>query len=904
MADGPGDGGGNARADSGGTWRPPSFAGLADVDLLVQQELSELKRLKRLSLGTAGGAPADPDLPSASEPAAEVSRQPSARRAPRPAQQRPPRPQFDVRGDDELWVPAGVHPELAPNEWRTFVEEKLAQIRNSQEQQQNQRAISRLSHEVADPDEYLDASDILDSKRRSSGGEKRRSILELSRDFVEEESPIYAPQAQFGATGLRRSTHRLRRPKPEVERPREPPREPAPSDSRRDSLLSDQLFTVKDGRPAGDLELSLRDFDLSDARAGGAGPKEDIEGLRAKPAATAANDAVGPSDSDADAAVERPAEWQARAPLIRADSPSPASASPASLAAAPSVGPAARPAAIMASAPVSAALSAAAPVVATPAAQFGARPGAPSTGDAWQATPLEAHPGASAGIAPGPTTPAPSSSAKTGPVLRPLNKSPFDPTFDASSEPLAGVSAAHSVGKTPQSAQSAPQPAASARTKELRAEKAGPEEQEKPRTDRRWRWFESSDEPRDKNEKEAKETKDMKDMKDKDRLGSSTIARLFKKKEKKSTRKKGADDDAKEDAESSADARAAHESGERAADAANASDASESRHSRSRPLSRELKLSDDQKWSDAYPRHKGEPRPGDTGAELRGPFDRVDLPEALRTRPGGHSRNMSRPANLADKPVAGGLTLGAATAQARSPSPPSPRSPGSPPSPSSPLNPAREMPVSRLGGAPGAAAAQRTLRPRTPDARGRGIPKPQSHQQHQQHQQPRGPRRPKGMSRARKPGRESPAPQTSPATAPSSPAAASANGAAAQPSAPEIKLPYDIPAHQVSDKSQVMMYHRFPLHIERAIYRLSHMKLANPRRPLRQQVLLSNFMYSYLHLINYVYHQQQLAQMQEQQEQQEPGSVHMVAGHAYDGGDFPKDESSSEDDVSEEGLVR
>lgn len=45
---------------------------------------------------------------------------------------------------------------------------------------------------------------------------------------------------------------------------------------------------------------------------------------------------------------------------------------------------------------------------------------------------------------------------------------------------------------------------------------------------------------------------------------------------------------------------------------------------------------------------------------------------------------------------------------------------------------------------------------------------------------------------------------------------------------------------------QNFYYTRFPIHIERAIYRLSHLKLANPRRPLHQQVLLSNFMYSYL----------------------------------------------------------
>lgn len=46
-------------------------------------------------------------------------------------------------------------------------------------------------------------------------------------------------------------------------------------------------------------------------------------------------------------------------------------------------------------------------------------------------------------------------------------------------------------------------------------------------------------------------------------------------------------------------------------------------------------------------------------------------------------------------------------------------------------------------------------------------------------------------------------------------------------------------------------YHwsRFPLLEERAIYRMAHIKLANPRRPLHSQVLLSNFMYSYLAIV-------------------------------------------------------
>lgn len=45
-------------------------------------------------------------------------------------------------------------------------------------------------------------------------------------------------------------------------------------------------------------------------------------------------------------------------------------------------------------------------------------------------------------------------------------------------------------------------------------------------------------------------------------------------------------------------------------------------------------------------------------------------------------------------------------------------------------------------------------------------------------------------------------------------------------------------------------YNRFPIHIERAIYRLSHVKLSNPRRALVEQVLISNMMFWYLSLIS------------------------------------------------------
>jgi hypothetical protein len=65
---------------------------------------------------------------------------------------------------------------------------------------------------------------------------------------------------------------------------------------------------------------------------------------------------------------------------------------------------------------------------------------------------------------------------------------------------------------------------------------------------------------------------------------------------------------------------------------------------------------------------------------------------------------------------------------------------------------------------------------------------------------------------------------------------------------------------------------RFSILEERAIYRLAHIKLANPRRELYSQVLLSNFMYSYLAKVQQMHPQVQMhasAQKQVQQRQQQ-----------------------------------
>lgn len=77
---------------------------------------------------------------------------------------------------------------------------------------------------------------------------------------------------------------------------------------------------------------------------------------------------------------------------------------------------------------------------------------------------------------------------------------------------------------------------------------------------------------------------------------------------------------------------------------------------------------------------------------------------------------------------------------------------------------------------------------------------------------------------------------------------------------------FGFPLPPLSNSTVIMLDYRFPIHVERALYRLSHLKLANPRRPLRQQVLLSNFMYSYLNLVNHTLYLQQLDENGEEEE--------------------------------------
>lgn len=71
---------------------------------------------------------------------------------------------------------------------------------------------------------------------------------------------------------------------------------------------------------------------------------------------------------------------------------------------------------------------------------------------------------------------------------------------------------------------------------------------------------------------------------------------------------------------------------------------------------------------------------------------------------------------------------------------------------------------------------------------------------------------------------------------------------------------FGFPLPMLTISTVIMFDQRLPINVERAIYRLSHLKLSDPKRELRQQVMLSNFMYAYLNLVNHTLYMEQAAQ--------------------------------------------
>lgn len=110
---------------------------------------------------------------------------------------------------------------------------------------------------------------------------------------------------------------------------------------------------------------------------------------------------------------------------------------------------------------------------------------------------------------------------------------------------------------------------------------------------------------------------------------------------------------------------------------------------------------------------------------------------------------------------------------------------------------------------------------------------------------------------------------------------------------------FGFPLPPPSQSTLVMLDFRFPVHVERAIYRLSHLKLANPKRSLREQVLLSNFMYAYLNLVDHTLHlEQHLNNVNESSiQEEEMGSEENGENDDMFGNDGYHDDGDVEDKV-------
>jgi len=159
----------------------------------VAQELSNLQAIKRMSMSLNA---ADPDLPS-------FIQGPDIPAAP---------PRSGVDEDDAarlFWVPARLHPELAPKDYRTFVEDRVDRIRRRTGSDASipqegglertrsigglQRQKSTLSRTIDNAVGYKDGAEILERKKSQSS----KSMLDQSETTLEELETLVNDPAQI-----------------------------------------------------------------------------------------------------------------------------------------------------------------------------------------------------------------------------------------------------------------------------------------------------------------------------------------------------------------------------------------------------------------------------------------------------------------------------------------------------------------------------------------------------------------------------------------------------------------------------------------------------------------------------------------------------------------------------------
>ncbi|KAF7171791.1 hypothetical protein CNMCM6106_006156 [Aspergillus hiratsukae] len=160
----------------------------------VAQELSNLAAIRRMSMDVT--ATGDPDLPSFSVPSI------------------PPSPSADEDDTARLfWVPARLHPELAPKEFKSFLESKAEQIRRKSGEFSPsgfdrdgaggslRRKKSMLSRQIDTSQGYTDGAERLERKRSQSNKSLSPNLLQL--ESIVDDSKQQTPTAASVLPGVK-----------------------------------------------------------------------------------------------------------------------------------------------------------------------------------------------------------------------------------------------------------------------------------------------------------------------------------------------------------------------------------------------------------------------------------------------------------------------------------------------------------------------------------------------------------------------------------------------------------------------------------------------------------------------------------------------------------------------------
>ncbi|KAL4734092.1 hypothetical protein BDV11DRAFT_209668 [Aspergillus similis] len=265
----------------------------------VAQELNNLAAIRRMSMDVT--ATGDPDLPSFNFPVPSIAPSPSA----------------DENDTSRLfWVPARLHPELAPKEFKSFLESKSEHIKRrsgefsslSPERQNSNSSLTRkrsmLSKQIDNGQGYTDGAERLERKRSQNRDHQGPNLQEI-------ESLVGENSQKTPITATLLETVQALQISPEDDRPILPPAPPGHSLRRSTRTQYRKAGSLKKGERPSYARRTGRIADSRDIPSSLTGPsgREPILGLTRvstdpTPSVTRSQALAKSQDSDTGAAFD------------------------------------------------------------------------------------------------------------------------------------------------------------------------------------------------------------------------------------------------------------------------------------------------------------------------------------------------------------------------------------------------------------------------------------------------------------------------------------------------------------------------------------------------------------------------------------------------------------------------